>query len=330
MNTTTQYDKPFKTYQELIAIMRSRNIIINDEDFAISSLANHSYYTLVNGYKDIFPINPTTGEFKIPILFEDLYTLLLIDTSFSSIIFKNILYIEKALKSHISYLISENYGVYTDANDTQNANPNDFLYRDNYSNSNGQRKNILLHIKDSINADRNNTIINHYKNTKNHIPPWIVVTNIPFGLAIGWYNILKNDDKTCICEKFIKHSSMPIENKKEFLKKAFDLLREYRNGIAHGKRSFNSLGNSILPKKQLLSLVPNYISEKEYNSGLGQKDLYSVILLFAILLNDTYLFANFINDCAHTFSPYMHLKFAGKNILEVFGLPSDLYDRLKN
>lgn len=322
------YDKPFKTYEELISIMRSRNVIITDENFAMSTLSNLSYYTLVNGYKNIFPIEPETEKFTVPILFEELYTLLLIDTSFSSVIFKNILYIEKSLKSRISYLISEKYGVYTDISDTRNANPDDYLCRRNYSNSNGQKTNILLFIKDALNADRNNAMILHYKTTKNHIPPWIVTTNIPFGLAISWYNILKADDKTAICEQFIKSDRLSTEDKKAFLKKSFDLLREYRNGIAHGNRSFNAPARSILPKKQLLSLAPALVTSKEYNRGLGQKDLYAVIILLLLLLNDKYLIQNFLNDCNHIFAPYYKSKFADKTIFEVFGLPNDLYLRI--
>ena len=53
---------------------------------------------------------------------------------------------------------------------------------------------------------------------KNHVPAWILVTNIPFGLTIKWYDILKSEDKTIICNEFISDDSLSIEDKKEFLK----------------------------------------------------------------------------------------------------------------
>lgn len=38
------YDKPFKTYEELISIMESRHIEIADKAFATQALENYSYY----------------------------------------------------------------------------------------------------------------------------------------------------------------------------------------------------------------------------------------------------------------------------------------------
>ena len=38
------YDKPFKTYEELISIMESRHIEIADKAFATQDLENYSYY----------------------------------------------------------------------------------------------------------------------------------------------------------------------------------------------------------------------------------------------------------------------------------------------
>ncbi len=49
MDNPTLYDKPFKTYDELIKLMRSRNIIIVNPEFAKSVLSSLSYYNIVNG-----------------------------------------------------------------------------------------------------------------------------------------------------------------------------------------------------------------------------------------------------------------------------------------
>ena len=48
------YDKPFKTYDEQIEILLSRNISIPDRDFAYMILSSLSYYTIINGYKNTF------------------------------------------------------------------------------------------------------------------------------------------------------------------------------------------------------------------------------------------------------------------------------------
>lgn len=114
MNT---YDKPFKTYTEMIDILQSRNIVISDKNFAEMALSNFSYYSLINGYKNTFLQMPGTDKFIEGTKFEELYTLHTIDVNLNNFLFKYILYIERSLKSKLSYLVSEQFGVYTDKND---------------------------------------------------------------------------------------------------------------------------------------------------------------------------------------------------------------------
>lgn len=88
--------------------MESRHIIIDDKEFALHALQNFSYYGIVNGYKNTFLQVPGTDDFIVGTNFKELYTLHIIDTSLNNIIFKYILFLEKALKSRLSYLISQN------------------------------------------------------------------------------------------------------------------------------------------------------------------------------------------------------------------------------
>lgn len=46
----TTYDKPFKTYEEQIELLRTRNLNISDPEFAIHALDTISYYDLINRY----------------------------------------------------------------------------------------------------------------------------------------------------------------------------------------------------------------------------------------------------------------------------------------
>ena len=85
MNNT--YDKPFKTYDEMIELMESRNIIIEDKEFAMTVLQNLSYYGLINAYKNTFLQIPNSDNFIVGTKFEELYTLHLLDISLNSIFF---------------------------------------------------------------------------------------------------------------------------------------------------------------------------------------------------------------------------------------------------
>lgn len=323
------YDKPFKTYEELISIMESRHIDIADKAFAMQALENYSYYGIVNGYKNTFLQMDNTDNFIPGTSFEQLYTLHIVDTALNNIIFKYILFLERALKSRISYLVARKYGVYTLQSDYSCSLESDYLYRKNYSNSNGKRNNVLRSLKERISRDNSSPIMQHYLNHKNHIPPWILTTSIPYGLSIEWYNILRNDDKKIVCDSFISPGAFNEQKTKEFVRKVFDLTKEYRNKIAHGNRTFSMINLPQLPKEQLLSLTFNAISEEEYNLRIGQDDTLAVILSLIVMLSDNYLINNFYTELCNVLSPYETVSFNDQSIFDVFGFPNDLLDRLK-
>lgn len=329
MSGNITYDKPFKTHEEQLAILASRNIAISDHDFALTALKGLSYYTLINGYKNTFLSIRGTDMFVEGTRFEDLYTLHTIDTNLNSIILKYILLIEQYLKTKLSYIVSQNYGVYTDTSDFSNRNPSDYLCR-NYYRSVGGRNDILKQLKESLTSGRINDSVAHYANTKNHIPPWILVTNITFGLAIKWYEILKANDRDYLCTEFISDTRLSIEQKKEFLTIALDLLKEYRNKIAHGSRTFNVPNLPVLPKHQLLTLSHGNLSSKEYNAGIGKSDVCAVIFACFILIDDRYMLANFLNDLQYVLTPYAGITMNGKTIFEIFKLPDNIFHRLQD
>lgn len=330
MEKPKTYDKPFKNYEEMVQIMESRNIIVENKSFALSALENFSYYGLINGYKNTFLQEPGSDLFQKGTKFEELYTLHLIDTSLNSILFKYILYLEKALKSRISYRVSKIYGVYTDKDDFSFKNEADYLYRKHYSNSSNRRLNILCSLKKCISNDRNNPIMVHYLNDRNHIPPWILTTNISYGLAIEWYTILRNNDKTAICDSLISPGLLTSDETKEFIKKIFDLTKEYRNKIAHGNRTFSILNLPQLPKKQLMTLSYDFVSEEEYNNQFGQKDTLAVLLAILIVLRDPYIAKNLVEELKVLLTPYIQTTFNGYSIFKLLGFPTDIFNRFDN
>lgn len=326
MSINIQFDKPFKTYDEQLSILESRNIVINNPAFAKQILSSLSYYTIINGYKNTFLSVPGSEKFSKGTTFENLYTLHIIDTNLNSIILKYILFAERYLKTRLSYLVSQKYGVYTDTNDMTNTNPSDYLFRDNYNGTG--RNNILKKIKGVLTSPNLNQSVAHYANDKNHIPAWILVTAMPLGLSIKWYTILKPIDKQIICNQFIENNLLSAEEKKEFILKAFNLLKEFRNNIAHGNRTFSMNNLPVLPKKALISLSYGNICAAEYNAGFGKNDTFAIILICFILLNDRYILTNFLQDLEYTLLPYKNAKINNKTIFEIFHLPDNIIDRL--
>ena len=325
---TSVYDKPFKSYEELIEIMKARHIIIADKEFAIQALQDFSYYGIVNGYKNTFLQVAGTDNFIEGTKFEELYTLHIIDSSMNNILFKYILFLEKALKSRLSYLIAQNYGVYTDKDDISFRNESDYLYYKNYTNHGSRRINILRSLRDAILHPRQNPSMLHYINNKNHIPPWILTTIISYGLSIEWYNILRSEDKKAICNSFLSEGLCTEVETKEFVRKSLEITKEYRNKIAHGNRTFNISSLPQLPKKQLLAFTFNAVSSQEYDAKLGQDDTMAVLLALFTLLNNKYLLNNMVNEIGQILIPYNNVSFNGKTVYEILGLPNDVIERL--
>ena len=85
MSNNILYNKPFKTYDEQIHLLISRNVEIDDYDFAKDALSSFSYYTLINGYKNTFLSEPGMDNFIPGTNFKDLYTLHIIDSNLNNI-----------------------------------------------------------------------------------------------------------------------------------------------------------------------------------------------------------------------------------------------------
>ena len=94
-------EQPFLTYEQQLAKLKKDKLVIDDENFAIKTLQNISYYSLICGYKDIFK-DKETNKYRTESKFEDIYMLYQFDESLRNIIFKYILKIERKIKSYYS------------------------------------------------------------------------------------------------------------------------------------------------------------------------------------------------------------------------------------
>lgn len=329
MNKPNRFDKPFKTYDEMIDILISRNLIINDKDYAKKLLSDYSYYSLINGFKGTLLQKNNSDDFIPGLELQDIYFLNKLDINLNNLLFKYILLIERSLKSKLSYLIASNWGVFTNLDDKGNRDSNDYLCRSHYSTSRPSKRNdILYKIKCSADEYKDNPIIHHYLNTKNHMPPWILITVLSFGLVKEWYNILKSDDKDIICNQFIS-LALPMEDKKEFFIKSLNYLKEYCNKIAHGNRTFSITGLPELPKNAALKLSYGAITEDEYNRGIGRVDFFSIFLIIFSLMNDKLLIDDFYKDLDWCLGPFRENIFAGKGLYDTIGLPSDFDKKIR-
>ena len=308
-------------------ILVNRNIIINDSEFAKHVLNTVSYYKLINGYKESLIVNDLNEEtFKDGITIEFLYDLHIFDITLQSILFKYILAIETSLKTKISYLVANKYGVFEI----------NYLSSRNYISS-GKKRRLRRTVLNELNSDKNETMYTptkYYRDgditknipEKNHIPPWILIQNISFTRAIRWYSILKSDDKKEIYRQFpITKISKDVDSvEKEYFLNSLKILRDYRNNVAHGYRSINvSITNSV-NIEALNNIIPNSVLSTTDLDEFGKNDLYSVLISIGALIDYTILETTFIKELSALFNTNI-----GEEVKKLANLPVDFLDRLE-
>lgn len=325
--------KPFKTIEEQISILKNeKNIDAINEDFAKEVLFSTSYYTLVNGYSKMF-IDPNSEDVCIEgTSIEILHLLYTLDTDICSIINKNILKVEQTLKTLISYRVGEKIG------DT----PYYYLNFSNYTQNSlydfkqfKKAANKALGIKwNGEFYDPVDKSILHYVNNyqRDNVPPWILSNGLTLGPTINWYNSLKPEDKNWVCLKLTRHlpEDINLKDRLEFLKTSLKLLHESRNNISHSRRVLIQNSEVQIPKLTLFNIINDSIlTEYEYNSKLGQKGLYAIIIVLYLLLYDEYQLNGFHFDLSLILNNFSNIKLINDlNPFNLIELPSNIGERI--
>ena len=230
-------DKPFKTYNQQLRILRDRGMEISNGSKAISILKRENYYNIINGYKDIFLDNNSKQieKFKVGTKFEHIYSLFEFDRNLKGIFLKYILKLESSIKSKISYHFSDEYKM-----------PFNFLNTNNFKTTNlGEVTSLISRISTTIEKNTKSGQIPHYLNNYQNLPLWVLMKKLDFGATSYFYNALTDKLKDKICDEIIteykKEYSIgsAISNDCEQLAKILFFVNRYRNACAHDERLYN-------------------------------------------------------------------------------------------
>ena len=218
-------EKEFKTIDEQIELLQSRNLHIENENIARKILLNNNYYYLINGYKDLF-LNKNSKEEKFVngATLEEIYSLYEFDRKIRIIFLEYILLVERKIDTYIAYEFSKNYG------------HKNYLIPENFNNSNKNRELILKFIND-INLEishqykNSNKMIIHYLDTYKYIPLWVLIRILSFGKVSKFYSFMKQKEQNNISRKFNIQS--------ETLKIYLINLGNVRNICAHDEKLYD-------------------------------------------------------------------------------------------
>jgi len=260
--------KVFKTLDEQIEIMKSKNLVIDDIDYTKRVILRENYFFLM-GYRHLFLNVDDRKHFKNGTNFRELYSLFYFDRQLRNIIFKNVLIIENNCKSIFAYVLSQKYGYKED----------DYLKPENYNRSPDRVKQVndlLRKMRRQIRVNgAQHEATKHYITNYGYIPLWIVVKVLSFGITSELYTILKKTDQIEIAKYF----NVDVDLLISFL----PVLSNYRNLCAHEDILYDHHTQKVIPDNMYHSRLNIPFIDGEYIYGKG--DLFSVVLIFKYLLS---------------------------------------------
>ena len=261
-------EKEFKTVEEQIKILMSRNIIIRDYNNAYSMLMKNNYYYLVNGYKNLFLDTKSEEEmYKDNTKIEEIYALYNFDKKIRIVSLKYLLLIENEVKTYLAYEFSKAYG------------HKNYLISKNFDNLSSKNSHIQKFI-DNVESEiqyqykNSNEMIVHYLDKYNYIPLWVLVRILSFGKISIFYSLMKPREQNAICRKY----NLKINDFKVILHN----LTLIRNICAHDEKLYDvKLKNRIFSTQYHKKLN---IDSKDGNYKFATRDLFSIVICFKLLL----------------------------------------------
>lgn len=239
--------KPFKSHNTMLRLMRSRNIAIGKgtEGSKVKSiLARENYYSIINGYKDIFldsEITDRTGEdyYVTGTTFFHIYSVYCFDRNLRSILMKGLLQAEQNLCTKVSYRFAEN-----------NKSEFSHLNINNFSKADLPTTTRLISTLSSVtqrNSKDKDSGFYHYLTHHQDLPLWVLVTKLTFGEITYFYKSMVpplqervlNDINKDYTSEFGAPIAQPTSSLISKFNEILDVLVAFRNICAHGDRLYN-------------------------------------------------------------------------------------------
>ena len=186
------YSKPYKTAKDLVRLLQSRGLVINDETRAENYLRHIGYYRLSAYMLPHLDFPKNKHIFKVNTSFQSILNLYKFDKKLRLLIFNEIEKIEIAVRSSIVNNACEYF------NDPYwITNSKYFIYPDKFA------KTISL-IDKELEHSKEDFIIHFKTKYSNSYPPaWILAEILPLGVLTGiYYNIKEISIKKKIANEF--------------------------------------------------------------------------------------------------------------------------------
>lgn len=231
--------KSFKTINEQIEILESRNVIVDDREAARQFLLRNSYYSLVNGYKDFFLDKDRTNRdvevYRDGTTFAHLATLYRFDNELRLAMMRCLTIAEKAMKTATVHAFCHKFPDPEDYLD-----PSSYCLKKDYRGKEYTANLIrLLSTLQGIRDGRGDRrpYIEHYRRKYGFVPLWVVANALTFGNMSHFYSLQKIGVQNETCHLICKSIDRDVISAKT-LRGIYSTLTAFRNTCAHGGRLF--------------------------------------------------------------------------------------------
>lgn len=211
----TQLKKP-TTYQDQLAILQKRNIVIEDPARCVSVLESVNYYRFTAYF---LPFKQKDGTYRAGTRFQRVYRIYEFDRKLRGILFTALEEVEVYLRAKFAYFHAHKYGAegYMDAA--------------NYS-SHHQAEKFKENLTREIASNKRSAfVIHHNEHYDGHFPIWAVVELFTFGMLSRFYSDMKTADQKLLSREL--YGTVP-KNVISWLRCCTDL----RNICAHYGRLY--------------------------------------------------------------------------------------------
>lgn len=280
----TNTDKPFKTLDEQISILESRNLSFITKDSAKAALRNYGYYEIINGYKDDFILDDVDDNigFKKNSTFEHIYAMYKLDNKIRNTMRESLEKFEQTFKQSIAYIVSRDISELQERY-TAPSHYNAGKSHRRYGHKTTDR-NILLNKTFKNLLHSSFEPYEYYRTQHNNIPPWILAKGLSFGNTIYWFSLSKKAIREKIIARMIGLDVSLIREYDDILqiKRAFgDVLKlylDYRNLSSHCGRLYNHRSEAhkirnyspfIYKRDDILNLTRSEFLHGKLRSSIG-------------------------------------------------------------
>ncbi len=307
--------KPFKTHRQQLNILRGRGLEIKDGSKSMRILERENYYSLINGYKDLFLLKDNDNKVIEPekyingASFDEIYGLYCFDRELRSILLKEILKFECNIKTRIAYSFSDKY-----------RQENAYLNMTNYSRDPSQFKEILKLISIIYNViyrqSKKDNPIGHYLDKHEGVPLWVIVNYLTLGNIQNFYMCIDKALQNIIAKEFSKQYKRSygknIFISPEILINILKTATLFRNVCAHEERLYNFKLNKPAKSGQVSKILN--IDNQLLNKG----NLFSITVFLKLVLEKKE-YKNFIRSLNRLFCQHSN-KFKTVKMIDILDM----------